>query len=73
MIRSWPSLVIGLVIPVIAIVGGVLVLGPIHAEVLGFPLVFFWMFCCFPLTTLCLWISWHFFDRAYSPGTEVDS
>ncbi len=37
-------------------------LGPIHAIVFGFPLVFFWMFCCFPLTTLCLWVSWHFFD-----------
>lgn len=62
MIRSWPSLLIGLGIPAIAIVGGVLVLGPIHAVAFGFPLVFFWMFCCFPLTTLCLWVSWHFFD-----------
>lgn len=63
MIRSWPSLLVGLGIPVVAVLGGVLALGPIPVTVLGFPLVFFWMFCCFPLTTACLWTAWWFFDR----------
>jgi hypothetical protein len=67
MIRSWPSLLIGLGIPAVAILGGVLTLGHSTAEVCGFPVVFFWMFCCFPLTTLCLWVSWRFFDRPHYP------
>lgn len=63
MIRSWPSLLIGLGIPAAALFVGIPVFGSVDATVLGFPLVFFWLFCCFPLTTVCLWISWHFFDR----------
>ncbi|MGH3436211.1 MAG: DUF3311 domain-containing protein [Sciscionella sp.] len=71
MIRSWRSLLVGFGIPTVAILGGVLVLGHLSATVLGFPVVFFWMFCCFPLTTLCLWLAWHFFDRDHYQ--EVDS
>jgi hypothetical protein len=51
----------------VAILGGVLGFGHSAAEVLGFPIVFFWMFCCFPLTTLCLWVSWRYFDRRHYP------
>lgn len=67
MIRSWPSLLIGLVVPTVAIIGGVLLLGQVDVVMLGFPVVFVWMFFCFLLTSLCLWISWHFFDRDHHP------
>ncbi len=70
MIRSWPSVTIGFVIPTVAILGGVLTLGRIHAVLFGFPVVFLWIFLCFPLTTLCLWVSWRFFDRSHYPDEE---
>lgn len=66
MIRSWPSVLIGLGIPTLAIIGGISLLAHQPVEVHGIPIMFCWMFCCFPLTTLCLWVSWRFFDsRAY--------
>lgn len=65
MVRSWPSLLIGFLIPMVLIVGGILVLGPLHVVVADFPLVFIWIFTCMPLTWLCLWISWRFIDRKF--------
>lgn len=65
MVRSWPSLIIGFLIPAVLIVGGILVLGPLQVVIMDFPLVFIWVFACMPLTWLCLWISWRFFDRKY--------
>jgi hypothetical protein len=66
-IRSWPSLIIGLGIPAMAILVGTMLVSDTDVFVAGIPLLFFWMFCCFPLTTLCLWISWRFFDRPHYP------
>jgi hypothetical protein len=66
-IRSWSSLIIGLGIPAMAILVGTTLVSDTDVFVAGIPLLFFWMFCCFPLTTLCLWISWRFFDRRHYP------
>lgn len=63
MIRSWPSVLIGLVVPAAAILVGVPLVADTSVHVFGIPLLFFWMFCCFPFTTVCLWVSWRFFDR----------
>jgi nitrate/nitrite transporter NarK len=60
--NPW-SVVVGLVIPFVAIVGGVAVLGRSEAVVLGMPVVYFWVFLWFVLTTLCLAASWYLFDR----------
>jgi hypothetical protein len=57
------SVVVGLVIPFVAVVGGVAILGRSEAVVLGMPLVYFWVFLWFVLTTLCLAASWYLFDR----------
>lgn len=70
MIRSWPSVLIGLGIPVFAILGGTAMVADTTVFVFGIPLLFFWMFCCFPLTTLCLWVSWRFFDSRHYPEDE---
>lgn len=70
MIRSWPSLLIGLCTPVVLTLGGVLALGSSTTVVLGFPLVFVWVFCCCPVTTICLWVSWHFFDSPHYTDRE---
>ncbi len=67
MIRSWPSLLIGLVVPAAAILVGIPVVADTSIHVAGIPLLFFWMFACFPFTTACLWVSWRFFDRDHYP------
>lgn len=67
MIRSWPSVLIGLGIPALALLGGIPLVSNTSVYVFGVPLLFFWTFCCFPLTTLCLWVSWRFFDRDHYP------
>ncbi len=57
------SLAIGLGIPVLAVMVATPIIGQSPAQILGLPVMYFWIFAWFPLTTLCLWISWHFFDR----------
>ena len=57
------SILIGLVIPFVAVVGGVAVLGRSHLLIAGIPVAYFWIFLWFVLTTLCLAASWYLFDR----------
>jgi nitrate/nitrite transporter NarK len=54
---------VGLVIPFVAVVGGVAVLGRFEFRVAGIPIVYFWVFLWFVLTTVCLAASWYLFDR----------
>jgi hypothetical protein len=63
MVRNVWSIVIGLGIPFVAIVVVVPILSGIQAFVFGIPVVFFWVFLWFPLTSVCLWITWYVFDR----------
>jgi hypothetical protein len=62
------SVLIGLVVPFVAVVGGVALLGRAQSLVMGIPIVFFWVFLWFVLTTLCLATSWYLFDRRYYQG-----
>jgi hypothetical protein len=62
------SVLIGLVTPFVAVVGGVAVLGRSQSLVIGVPVVFFWVFLWFVLTTACLAASWYLFDRGYYEG-----
>ncbi|GAA2078803.1 hypothetical protein GCM10009801_35950 [Streptomyces albiaxialis] len=64
-VRSWPSVLVGLGIPAVALLGGVTLLSGSGARVLGWPVLYLWVFCCFPLTTLCLAVSWRVFDRPH--------
>lgn len=50
-------------LPFVAVVGGVAVLGRFEFMVAGIPIVYFWVFLWFVLTTVCLAASWYFFDR----------
>lgn len=52
-----------MVIPFVAVVGGVAVLGRSEIMVAGIPIVYFWVFLWFVLTTVCLAASWYLFDR----------
>ncbi|CAA9460986.1 MAG: hypothetical protein AVDCRST_MAG14-2441 [uncultured Rubrobacteraceae bacterium] len=57
------SVMVGLVIPFVAVVGGVAFLGRSEIMVAGMPIVYFWVFLWFVLTSVCLAASWYFFDR----------
>ena len=70
--KPW-SVLIGLVIPFVAVVGGVAVLGGSRALVLGMPVVYFWVFLWFVLTSVCLAVSWFFFDREEFENEEEEA
>ena len=57
------SVIVGLVIPFLALVVVLPFLSDTSVTVLGIPLLFFWIFLWMPLTTFCLWIAWLAFDR----------
>jgi hypothetical protein len=64
------SVLVGLVVPFVAVVGGVALLGRSQSLIMGIPVVFFWVFLWFVLTTVCLATSWYLFDRAYYEGED---
>ncbi len=64
------SVLVGLGIPFVGVVGGVAVLGQSRFLILGMPAVYFWVFLWFILTSICLAASWHFFDRKYYENEE---
>lgn len=64
-VRSWPSVVVGMGLPTLALFGGVVALSGSGMRVLGLPVLYLWVFCCFPLTTVCLCASWRIFDRRH--------
>ncbi|MCA1729118.1 MAG: DUF3311 domain-containing protein [Actinobacteria bacterium] len=64
------SVLVGLVIPFVAVVGGVAVLGRSEALILGIPIVYSWVFLWFVLTSVCLAASWYLFDRKYYDSEE---
>lgn len=73
-VRSWPSVLVGMVIPALALLGGVTLLSGSGERVLGWPVLYLWVFLCFPLTTVCLWVSWRVFDRPHylEPERETE-
>ncbi len=65
------SILVGLVIPFVAVVGGVAVLGRSQSLVMGILVVYFWIFLWFVLTAVCLAASWYLFDRRYYEDEEA--
>lgn len=65
MIRNWKSLGVGLGIPLVAILVVLPLISNTSVYVFDIPLIFFWMFAWFPLTTLCLWIAWQIDEPHY--------
>ena len=64
MLSRVAAVIIGLIVPMFAIV----VLFPwydrVNPLILGFPFLYFWIFLWFPLTTLCLYGAWRLENRA---------
>ncbi len=57
-VSSTGKVLIGLVVPFVAIVGLFPWYNRVSPEVLGFPFLYFWMFLWFVLTTVALFIVW---------------
>ena len=68
--RRVGALVTGLGVPFAAVIVVMPFLADTGVRVLGIPLLFFWLFLWFPLTSVCLWITWRYFDRADGAGEE---
>lgn len=60
--NRW-SLMVGMGIPALAVVVGILVASQSTNTILGIPMVFAWLFAMLPVTTLCFWFSWRFLER----------
>ena len=68
---GWRSIALGLGVPVIGVLGMLPFISGTSVSVIGIPLLYFWMFLWFPLTSVCLWICWLVFDReAYEDESE---
>ncbi|WP_218010620.1 DUF3311 domain-containing protein [Neobacillus soli] len=69
--RQFASVLVGLLIPFVAVLGVIPFISKSDITIMGFPILYFWVFLWFPLTTICLSISWHFFDRhVYEEGGD---
>lgn len=71
MSRELKSTVIGMAVPVVGVLAGIVLLGGSNVRVLGFPVVFAWLFAWMPITSLCLHLAWRI-DRVELDG-EVDA
>jgi len=67
------SPLIGLGIPAVALLVVMPLIADTSVAVAGIPLLFFWVFLWIPLTSVCLWVSWHFFDRHRPETPEIDT
>lgn len=60
------SVLIGTVVPILAVLVGVVVFAGSTLQVLGFPVVFAWLFLWMPLTAVCLQIAWRIDQRSHA-------
>lgn len=59
------SLWLGLGVPSFALLVVMPLLANTDVYVAGIPLLFLWVFACFPLTSLCLYLAWRMDQRHY--------
>ncbi|KGR78059.1 DUF3311 domain-containing protein [Ureibacillus manganicus] len=60
--NQFLNIFIGLIIPVVGLLSGIIAFSNSDFFVFGFPILYFWVFIWFVLTSVCISISWHFFD-----------
>jgi hypothetical protein len=66
------SLALGLGVPFVGIVVALPFVSDTEVTVAGIPLLFLWMFAWFPLTSGCLWLCWHLWDRHDYPESDEE-
>ena len=57
------NIIIGLLTPFVGVIGGIIFFRNSEQFVFGFPILYFWMFLWFVLTSICISLSWYLFDR----------
>ena len=57
------SALLAIGVPFVGVLGGIVALSGSELTVLGFPILFAWLFLWMPPTSLCLHMAWKFFDR----------
>lgn len=65
--KTFFNVAIGVLTPFVGVIGGITLFRSSEQFVLGFPILYFWIFLWFILTSICISLSWYFFDR-----NEVD-
>ncbi|NMD55503.1 MULTISPECIES: DUF3311 domain-containing protein [Tsukamurella] len=58
------SVLLAVGVPFAGVLGGIVYLSDSEFTVLGFPVLFAWLFLWMPLTSLCMHLAWCLFDRA---------
>jgi len=66
------KLLIGLGLPYAGVLGLLPWIASSDFYVLGVPLVYAWMFLWFVLTSACLFVCWHCFDKRAAGATPND-
>ncbi len=61
--RKLYSFILSVVIPYFGIFSGIYFFRYSEKMVFGFPILYFWLFMWFFLTTICLSLAWFLFDR----------
>jgi predicted ABC-type exoprotein transport system permease subunit len=64
-VHTWKSVVIGGVVPLVALLVVMPLLANTSASIAGIPLLFAYIFALFPLTSLCLWVAWRIDEPRY--------
>jgi hypothetical protein len=72
MSHELKSVLVGMVVPFVGVLSGILAFGGSETQVLGFPAVFAWLFLWMPLTALCLQLAWKI-DEPHFQDEEVAS
>ncbi len=65
MVHNWKSVVIGGVVPLVALLVVMPLLANTSVTIAGIPLLFAYIFALFPLTSLCLWTAWRIDEPRY--------
>lgn len=73
MVHSWKSLVIGGVIPAVALLVVMPLLANTSVTLFGIPLLFGYLFVLLPFTSLCLWVAWRIDEPRYRDAEVVDT
>jgi hypothetical protein len=67
------KLFIGIGIPFIGVIGLLPWVASVDRSVFGVPFIYAWIFAWFVLTSLCLQICWHVFDRHFDDNHPQNS
>lgn len=66
------SFILSVVVPYLGIFSGIYFFRYSEEMIFGFPILYFWIFLWFLLTSLCLTLAWFFFDKDTKHDTREE-